>query len=156
MPAGRPPIPFDAEIGTAICDALACSDKALSEVLEELGHPITEWTFYKWQRENDAFSKQSAHARESQGHYLADKAIVEARTSRLGTIEKSESGPDGCKNSQTISDNVQLSQLICQTYFKRAGQLNKALGDKLAHTGADGEGPVGIQIISAVPRPERK
>ena len=126
MPAGRPKIPFDPIIGTAICDALSCSDKALAEVLEELGNPITEWTFYKWQREHDEFAKESAQARESQGLHLADKAIVESRTSRIGVIDKST--PKG--NEQTVSDNVERSKLIVQTYFKRAGQLNKALRDK--------------------------
>ena len=146
MPAGRPPIPYDSAIGTAICDLLSCSDKALSEVLAELNNPISEWTFYKWQRENAEFAKESAHARESQGHYLADKAVVESRTSRLGVIEKSTTGKDGTEDQRTISDNVQRSQLICQTYFKRAGQLNKALGDKLGLTGADGVGPVKAEI----------
>ena len=154
---GRPPIPFNAEIGTAICDALACSDKALSEVLDELGNPISEWMFYKWQREYPEFAKESAHARESQGHYLADKAIVEARTCRIGTIEKSTTGKDGTEDSRTTSDNVQRSQLVVQAYFKRAGQLNKALGDKVQSevTGKDG-GPIGLTIVSSVPRPERE
>jgi len=127
MPAGRPPIPFDPELATEICDRLSCSDLSLTEVLDQLGNPISEWMFYKWQRTNPEFAKESAHARESQGFHLADKAIVESRTNRLGVVDKST--PKG--NEKTIADNVERSKLIVQTYFKRAGQLNKALADKL-------------------------
>lgn len=144
MPAGRPPIPFDPDIATEICDRLSCSDKALAEVLDEMNNPISEWMFYKWQRENPEFAKESASARDSQGFHLVDKAIVESRTSRIGTVEKST--PKG--NEQTISDNVERSKLIVQTYFKRAGQLNKSLADKVMHTGADGEGPVNFVVKS--------
>lgn len=141
MPAGRPPIPFDQDIATEICDRLSCSDKALAEVLDEMNNPISEWMFYKWQREYPEFAKESAHARESQGFHLADKAIVESRTSRIGVVDKST--PKG--NEQTVADNVERSKLIVQTYFKRAGQLNKALADKLLHTG-DPEQPVIVKV----------
>jgi hypothetical protein len=137
MPAGRPKqFPFDARLGTEICDRLSCSDKALAEVLDELGNPISEWMFYKWQRENPEFAKESAHARESQGFHLADRAIVESRTSRIGQISKTT--PKG--EEMTIADNVERSKLVVQTYFKRAGQLNKALADKIQneHSGIDG------------------
>jgi len=154
MPAGRPSIPFNAALGTAICDALACSDKALTEVLDELGHPISEWMFYKWQRDVPEFAKESAHARESQGHYLADRAIVESRTCRMGVVEKVEDGGEiGRKTSQTVSDNVQRSQLICQTYFKRAGQLNKALGDRIQQD-VNVIDSLGVALIAAKKRLE--
>jgi hypothetical protein len=151
MPPGRPSIPFNPELATEICDRLSCSDKALSEVLDELGNPISEWMFYKWQRENEDFAKESAHARDSQGFYLADKAIIESRTSRIGQVSKV--GPKG--EEITVSDNVERSKLIVQTYFKRAGQLNKALSEKIQaeHTGPDGGA---IQIVSTIPRPPKE
>lgn len=141
MAAGRPSIPFDPELGTEICDRLACSDKAVSEVLDELGNPISEWMFYKWQREFPEFAKESAHARESQGHYLADKAIIEARTSRIGKIKKTT--PKG--KEETIADNVERSKLVVQAYFKRAGQLNKALSDRTTIAG-DPDNPLHLAI----------
>jgi hypothetical protein len=80
-------------------------------------------------------------------------AIVESRRSRVGEIVKN-SDKDG--KTVTVADNVERSKLVVQAYFKRAGQLNKALGDKLAHTGADGEGPAVFQIISTIPRPPKE
>jgi len=142
---GRPPLKYDPVLGTEICDLLACSDRSLTEVLDSLGNPISESTFYKWIRENDEFAQESARARESQGHYLADKALVESRTIRSGKVTKN-SDKDG--RSVTEGDNVERSKLIVQTYLKRAGQLNKALGDRTTLAG-DPDNPLMGQMDDA-------
>src|SRR5580658_7666662 len=92
MPAA-PYKPYNAELGRIICEELACSDLTLAEVLRNLGNPISESTFYKWKMQNSELKELSAHARDCQGEYLADKALVESRTSRIGVIEKT--GPKG-------------------------------------------------------------
>lgn len=143
--------PYDPELGEQICDALSCSDKSLSEVLEEMGWPISERTFYRWRESNEEFRQKSARARESQGHYLADKAIVEARTSRMGIVRKST--PKG--NEETLSDNVERSKLIVQAYFKRAGQLNKELGDRTTLAG-DPDNPLQVSLAESISQARKR
>ena len=129
MPAGRPPKFSDAQkeqIIDDVCLGLSGSDSSLSEVLIDLDSIICERTFYEWCSSNPKFAQKSARAREMQGFYLADKALVESRTCRLGQTSKQT--PKG--EELTVGDNVERSKLIVQTYFKRAGQLNKALRDK--------------------------
>lgn len=146
MPAGRPS-KFNpqrkAEIIDEICDRLSCSDSALSEVLSSMDSIISERTFYAWCDANDEFQQKSTRARERQGFLLADKALIEARTARIGQIHKS--GPKG--DEITVSDNVERSKLIVQAYFKRAGQLNKALGDRQQ---VEHSGELGIAIASRI------
>ena len=140
-PIGHPPKPYNKEIGDAICDRLANSDLALSEVLDDLGRPITESTYYLWCVRNPSFAEQSARARECQGHYLADKAMLMARTPLIGQVKRV--GPKGIE--LTTADNVERSKLIYQAYMKRAGQLNKSLSDKLSLSG-DSDNPVELVV----------
>jgi len=127
MPAGHPSLPIDANLFSEICERLACSDKALYEVLADLDSPISERTFYRWKDSTDEMRQEYLRAREDQGLHVADKAMVESRTCRIGQIVKD--GPKG--TDTTTADNVERSKLIVNAYFKRAGQLNKALGEKI-------------------------
>jgi hypothetical protein len=102
---------------------------------------ISERTFYAWCDANDEFQQKSSRARERQGFLLADRAMIESRTPRIGQVRKS--GPKG--DEITVSDNVERSKLIVQAYFKRAGQLNKALGDKM-QVGGDKDNPLTVKI----------
>lgn len=140
-PIGRHAKPYNKEIGDAICKRLATTDLALSEVLDEMNRPISEATFYVWCVDNPIFAEQSARARECQGTYLADRAMIAARTPLIGKMKKT--GPKG--DYETIADNVERSKLICQMYMKRAGQLNKALSDKLSVCG-DADNPVELVV----------
>ena len=151
MPVGHPTIPLDLNLFSEICERLSCSDSALYEVLADLGKPISERTFYRWKDSSDELRQEYLRAREDQGLHVADKAMVESRTCRIGQIVKD--GPRG--KDTTTADNVERSKLIVNAYFKRAGQLNKALGDKMTHAG-DPDAPLGVQIISTIPRPPKE
>jgi hypothetical protein len=136
MPAG-PLKPFDPVLADRICESLANSDSSLEEVLDSIGNPISQRTWYRWREVNEEFRQKSARAREVQAEHLVDKALVESRTARMGQVSKVT--PKG--EEITISDNVERSKLIVQAYFKRAGQLNKALADRQIIAG-DPEAPL--------------
>lgn len=132
MPAGRPSIPFNPDLAKRIWEEIATTPKGMGEVLDELKGEFdvvpSLATIYVWLRDYPEFSEQSARARQLQGDTFADLAVKEALTTRLATITKST----GRGNELIVQDNVQRSQLICQAYWKRAGQLNpKKYGDKL-------------------------
>ena len=134
----RQKIEFDEELTTAICDLIATSEIGLDDVLRELapsGTPSLS-TIYRWLEEHEAFQALYARARLLQADLLADLAVKESFTSRMGVVRK-DSTKDGV--TETISDNVERSKLIVQTILKRAGQLApKKYGEKVAHTGEDG------------------
>jgi hypothetical protein len=149
VPNLNPGKPYDAALALEICDRLACSDMSLTEVLDSIGRPISEATWYRWRLANDDLRELSAWARECQGEFLADKAVVESRTERSGTIvRETESGPrdkQTVERMKTTTDNIERSRLIVHAYFKRAGQLNKALGERIVQAG-DPDSPLLIKV----------
>ena len=107
---------------------------------------------YRWLEEVPEFREVSARARRLRAEFLSDLRVKYALTPMMG--EKIKIGPKG--EEREIGDNVSRSQLIVQTLSKVIGQLDpKVYGEKIGVTGADGVGPVGITIVSAVPRPDR-
>ena len=156
MPQGQA-FPYDPAIAEMIWDRIAQNDVGLDEVLETLSNEgvavPSRAVWYVWLRSEKEMQDNSVRARDMQADYVVGLAVKEAKTSRIG--EKVKSSVDGTEI--TTGDNVERSKLIVQTLLKRAGQLApKIYGDKQMHTGADGESPVALTIVSAVPRPERE
>jgi len=157
----RTPLPFDEELAEEICDRIATSDLGLEDILSQLAEERLQQqkttpclrTIYRWLESNESFSQRSARARTLQAQLLHDRAQRYAREALIGTIERTEDGPDGKKTTVTRSDNVERSKLLVQTTLRRAGQLDpKKYGERITaeHTGPGG-GP--LQIVSTIPRP---
>jgi len=111
-------------------------------------------TVYVWLADNKEFADNFSRACDLRADYLADYAIQEAHTSRIGEIRKAT--PKG--NEITIADNVERSKLIVSATFKRIGQLNpKKYSDasKLALTDPDG-GPLRFVLERIGGNPEEK
>lgn len=156
MPAGRPALPFDADLAEEICERLATSELGLEQIVADLTKERGESTpclrtIYRWLESNEGFSQQSARARRFQAQLLHDRAQMQAQTPLIGEIRKST--PKG--EEVTIADNVQRSQLIVQTTLKRAGQLDsKKYGDKVQQeiSGKDGkpiEAAITVQFVKS-------
>ena len=148
---GRPAIPYDPVIAEELCHRIVESCRGLDHVLKEMrngGFPSTPSrdTIYKWMIENPEFSDKSARAMQLSADTYADAAVEAAQVDRIGTITTTQEWGEQVK----VADNVERSKLIVQTLLKRAGQLNpKKYGEKLAHTGADGEGPITFVVTRA-------
>lgn len=150
--SGRPS-KFTQAIADGICERLSNSRYGLEEILEQMRliDSNAPWpsTIYLWLRARASFSEQYSCARKQQAHYMADLAVKEAFTSRVGVIEKETvKGPE-----KTISDNVERSKLIVSALYKRASQLNpKEYGDKLQQ---EHSGSIGVTLLNDIPRPSR-
>ena len=159
MSGGRPPTPYDPELAEELCDRWSTEIKGLDEILDDLrierGSTLStpsRRVIYRWLEEVPEFREVSARARRLRAEFLSDLRVKYALTPMMG--EKIKIGPKG--EEREIGDNVSRSQLIVQTLSKVIGQLDpKVYGEKIGVTGADGVGPVGITIVSAVPRPDR-
>ena len=156
---GRPPTPFDPELAEELLERWSTQIKGLDEILDDLrierGADLStpsRRVIYRWLEENTDFRERSARARRLRAEFLSDLRVKYALTPLLGEKRKIKNGEDEIE----IGDNVQRSQLIVQTLSKVIGQLDpKVYGEKVAHTGGDG-GPIGLTIVSSVPRPERE
>lgn len=142
---GRPRMEYDPVIGESICELLATTAFGLDDILEILGKDFAKVpgksTVYKWMNEHPEFAERSARARELQADTLADLAMKEAQTPRVGVITTSKEWGEEIRTA----DNVERSKLIVQTIFKRAGQLApKKYGEKIMQ---EVSGEVGIKRI---------
>lgn len=162
MPAGRPPWPYDPELGELICEKIATSEEGLEQVLDEISliqcnKTPSMMTVYRWLEASEEFREIYARARELQAQVLHDRAQVQAKTPLIGKITERTLDAQGnvAESREKTVDNVDRSKLMVYTTLKRAGQLSpKKYGEKIQqeHTGEAG-GP--IQIVSTIPRPKR-
>jgi hypothetical protein len=161
---GRPS-EYDPELVAYLCERIATSELGVEQILQErrdMGlSSVSASTIYNWKLAHPEFMEQSACAREMQAELLHDRAQLAAQTPLIGEVVKeivypaTDDKPERIERTVTVSDNVERSKLIVQTTLKRAGQLNsKKYGDKLQHSG-DPDAPLGITIVSSIPRPER-
>ena len=112
-------------------------------------------TVYDW-LEDDAKrekveSSRFAHARDIGEEVILQECMEIADTPQVGEIV-TEKGDGTVEVKRT--DMIEHRKLRIETRLKLLAKWNpKKYGDKLAHTGADGEGPV--QIITSIPRPPK-
>lgn len=139
---GRPTI-FTSELADRICAELE-TGRTLIDVCRDEGMPV-ESAVRKWAAEDrDGFYAKYARAREVGYHRLADELIEIADDGTNDWVQR---------RGDTVldSDHVQRSRLRVDT---RKWLLSKALpkiyGDKLQHTGPDGNEPVKIERIERV------
>jgi hypothetical protein len=143
MPAGRPN-KYTKLMAEAICEQIAIG-RSIIQITNDPDFP-SETTVYRWLRENEQFQQEYAHARELQAEHYAAEIVALADTpveARKVTIKA-----DGSEEI-TIGDAVDRSRLqIDSRKWIAMKLLPKKYGDKLAHTGADGEGPVSFLVKS--------
>lgn len=98
-------------------------------------------TVFKWLRDHKEFSEQYARAKEAQAEAFADELISLADDSS-NDITGELQMPNGVA--------VQRSRLMVDTRkWVMSKLLAKKYGDKLQHTGGDGEGPVQFVVTRA-------
>ncbi len=91
-------------------------------------------TVYRWRQDNEAFARQYAIAREFHAETLADK------------IRETIDGAEGC-----TMEEIQARRLKFDGYrYLAARYFPRMFGDKLIHTGGDGEGPVAVKLIAGL------
>lgn len=154
--AGRPSS-YNKKIGDKICERIACDEKGLEEILEEIrltdGWAPGIMTIWRWRDEFPEFKAQYKEAREMQASLLHDRAQKYAREPLIGRIETTIDGPKGVETQVKVCDNVERSKLLVQTTLKRAGQLDhKRYGDKIQQeiSGVDGkpiEAAITVQFV---------
>ena len=119
---------FAPEIANAICERLAAGD-SLRKICgsdREDGFPC-QTVVYQWLATNEAFAKQYAHARETQGETYADRAVDEALN----------------------ASDAALGRLKMDALKWAASKLApKKYGDKLALTGgAEDDAPIKNELM---------
>lgn len=131
---GRPS-KFTQALADEICRELADGNSLRSICDDNEAMPHRD-TVRVWLRDKPEFSAQYARARDEQADGYADRAVHEALT----------------------AEDAAIGRLRMDALKWAAGKLApKRYGDKLQHTGADGEGPVQIAevkriIVDANPR----
>lgn len=73
---------YDAKIAKSVCDALACTECSIGQVLKAVkGAPkLTRW--YEWLHESEDCAEMYARAREAQGDYMAAQIVEIADSER--------------------------------------------------------------------------
>jgi hypothetical protein len=114
---GRPS-DYTQEMASIICERLA-DGESLRQICTGESMP-NKSTVFRWLASNELFRDQYARAREAQAEGYADEIVAIAD---LGEVER-------------IRIQVDARKWIASKL------LAKKYGDKMQHTGADGEGPV--------------
>ncbi|SDJ18560.1 hypothetical protein SAMN05428983_0541 [Agrobacterium fabrum] len=120
---------FTEEIGDTICERLALGESVRS-ICDGEAMPSMS-TVFKWLRDNEAFSKQYAHAREVQADALFDDIIDIADDGRNDWMEKRNADGESI-GWQENGEALRRSQLRIDARKWMAGKLRpKIYGDKL-------------------------
>lgn len=139
--AGRPS-DFTQDIADAICEKLGDGISLRTICLAE--DMPAKSTVFRWLSLNKAFSDQYARAREAQADAIFDESLDIADDGSNDYITKTNG--DGSTTVQPNTEHIQRSRLRIDTRKWMAGKLApKKYGDKIALTGADGDGPVRIE-----------
>lgn len=139
---GRPS-KFTKELANDICERLA-SGESLRTICMAEGMP-GERTVYTWLLDDEAFQQQYARAREAQADALVEEIREIADDGSNDWMEvRLKSGEVKVVLDQ---EHVQRSRLRIDTRkWLMSKMAPKKYGDKMQHTGADGEGPVEVVV----------
>jgi hypothetical protein len=149
MPAGRPSS-YDPEIAADICSCISTCTNSLESILESEERFPSKPAFYRWMLDHQELRDLYARAKDEQLQILADEIQPIADTPQMGEIITIK----GDEREVKMCDMLEHRKLRIESRKWLLAKLApKKYGDKLAHTGADGEGP--IQIITSIPRPPK-
>jgi hypothetical protein len=123
---GRPSL-YSEDLADEICERIA-NDEGLSAICRDPRMP-TRTTVYRWCRESETFRDNYARAREDQGHTQADE-MKEVR-------RKLEAGEIDAHTARVLSDILK---------WEAGKRSPRYYGDKIQHTGLDGETPVHTKL----------
>lgn len=122
--AGRPSR-YNHELAMAICSRMA-EGELLALIVKPASMP-NRATIYRWTEQNPEFRSLFTRAREQQAHAVAEKGVLMAL--------------------DATPENAQAKRVQFDGYKWFASKLlPKVYGDKMLHTGADGEGPVAVKL----------
>lgn len=126
MPAGRPST-YNLEIATSICERIA-DGESLLQLCQEEGFPDRH-TIRKWRAQFPEFDAMYADAKKHQAEYYADAILHEAYAAE--------------------ETNVGSRRLRIDALKWQASKLDpKRWADNVRHTGADGAGPVQVDVTA--------
>ncbi len=126
--SGGKPSRYSEAIASSIC-RLVREGEYLKAICAQDGMPSLN-TVYRWRQDNQVFARQYAIAREFHAETLADK------------IRENADGAEGCTMEQ-----IKARQLKFDSYrYLAARYFPRMFGEKLIHTGSDGEGPVAVKL----------
>lgn len=119
---------YSSSIAAAVCWELA-EGKSLRQIGRTKGMPSAR-AVHEWVLEHPEFAQQYARARQVQAHALAEEAMEIVDSARGGTHEE-----------------ISAARLRFDARRWMAGKLlPQVYGDKMLHTGPDGEGPVAVKL----------
>lgn len=145
IPPGRPCV-YEADVALVICERLE-SGETLKAICRSEGMP-GESTVRSWASlDIDGFAARYARAREIGYHAMAEQ-IIEISDDSSADFASTENGV------RFDSEHVQRAKLrVDSRKWLLAKMLPKVYGDKIAHTGPNGEDPLNVllQIVSESP-----
>jgi len=144
MTIGRPS-DFSEELADTICERIA-DGESLRSICSEDAMP-NKATVFRWLAANPVFSDQYARARETQAETIVDEILNIADDGSNDWMEKKNSDGQNIGWSEN-GEAIRRSVLRIDARKWMAGKMKpKKYGDKVQHTGADGEGPVQIEEV---------
>jgi hypothetical protein len=131
---GRPGS-YKASTGAIICRQLI-EGKSLRAICKQDGMPARQ-TVHRWVELNEPFAIQFARARKLQAHTFVDD-LQDIISVCLEIVNGTRDG---------TMEQIQAAKVCAENYRWMAGKaLPSVYGDKLLHTGGDGEGPVAVKL----------
>ena len=141
MPMGRPSS-YNESIAGEILQRLSLGEP-LTKICRDAHMPNPD-TVFNWERIIEGFSEKVTRARESSADHYSHEIIEIADESPTMTI----SGDEWTKECIDPA-GIQRNKLRIDTRLKLMQMLKrKTYGDKLAHTGSNGDGPVEFVVKS--------
>ncbi len=134
----------DVAIAEQICDAIAVTPKSLEAICKANPAFPHHETFRRWLHNSDEIRGMYARAKASQCQILADQIIEIADDSARDVIKTD----DGDVVDREVIERARIR--IDSRKWLASKLAPRIFGDKLAHTGADGEGPVIIRVVSDI------
>jgi len=148
MPGGRPSS-YTPETAEFICARIASGESMVS-ICADADMPA-QVTVYSWLSKFPEFAKRYACAREEQAEKYASEIIAIADENPTCTVPD----PDGGVSVRVDAAAIQRNKLrVDARKWIACKLLPKVYGDKQQISG-DPEAPIGITIVSSIPRPER-
>jgi hypothetical protein len=142
----RPTI-YSEAIAASICERIA-DGESLRAICKDEGMPAKSSVF-KWLIEHKEFSDQYARARETQADTIFDEILDIADDGTNDWMVKNTADGEAIGWREN-GEALRRSALRVDARKWMAGKLRpKKYGDKVQHTGADGEGPVSVVIQSS-------